>query len=223
VITDADAAAEKDFREDRWPASLALIVCVFLYLALPRVLIIEPRWLVPALELLPLIPLSITHRRLHPGQPRWTRPLMISLIALINAANLVSIYLLVHHLLHPGKGGVDGRVLVYSAVLVWVTNVIVFSLWFWELDRGGPATRNTPHERWPDFQFPQMENPRLAQPNWRPRYIDYFYVALTNGSAFSPTDAMPLTRLAKMLMAAESTASMVVVIVVAARAVNILK
>ncbi len=217
-----DDLIEKQYREDRWPASLALLACVGLYIFLPDSLIIQPRWLIPVLELLPLIPLSITHRRRHPGEPSWTRMLTLILVGIVNVANIVSVTLLVHHLLHHNTP-VDGRHLVYSAILVWITNVIVFSLWFWELDRGGPAKRGTINERHPDFLFPQMDKPDLAQANWRPRYFDYLYVAFTNSAAFSPTDAMPLTRSAKFLMAMGSAVSMITIIVVASRAINILQ
>ncbi len=214
--------AEEHYRQDRWPASIALLACVALYIFLPDSLIIKPRWLVPVLELLPLIPIVITHRRRHPGEPTWTRPLSLILIGVLNVANIVSVTLLVHHLLHH-TSPIDGRHLVYSAILVWVTNVIVFSLWFWELDRGGPAKRGTHLERHPDFMFPQMDKPEFAEPHWQPRYMDYLYVALTNSAAFSPTDAMPLTRTAKFLMAMGSIVSMVTIIVVASRAINILQ
>ena len=91
-----------------------------------------------------------------------------------------------------------------KAVAIWATNVIVFGLWFWELDRGGPVRRCEPSPPPPDFQFPQSENPQLAEPGWMPHLLDYVYIAFTNGIAFSPTDAMPLTRRTKLLMLIES-------------------
>ena len=116
----------------------------------------------------------------------------------------------------------DAQLLV-SGGAVWFTNAIAFGLAFWELDCGGPVARAlATAPRKPDFQFPQDENPQLARDGWAPRLWDYFYVSLTNATAFSPTDAMPLTRPAKALMAAESTLSAVTVLLVAARAVNIL-
>ena len=212
----------RDYQRDRWAASLAIVACIALYVVLPSALVIKPSWLIPTLEVLVLIPLLwVRHRNELP--PDWARKVAIGLLGLISLSNVISIGLLVHSLLTPGGGGTTGRSLVVSAALIWVTNVIAFSLWFWETDRGGPLVRSTSHERWPDFQFPQMENPKLAQPAWRPRFLDYLYVALTNAAAFSPTDAMPLTVRAKMLMSVESLASMVTVLVVAARAVNILK
>ena len=139
----------------------------------------------------------------------------------VNRANIVSVILLVHHLLAGGKN-TSGKALVYAALAVWLTNVIVFGLWFWEVDKGGPAARSGQHERIPDFLFPQMTDQRITSSEWRPGFIDYLYVAFTNATAFSPTDTMPLTQMAKLLMTAESLVSMITVIVVAARAVNIL-
>ena len=217
----AEPLGERDYDADLWPASVAVVVCAILYLVLPAVLIIHPRWLVPSIELLVMVTLLWSRRQ--PRQSQWSRAIAITLLGLITISNVISISLLVNQLLRKGGSLTDGRSLVYSAALIWITNVIAFSLWFWELDRGGPIVRVSDEARWPDFQFPQMENPKLAQPGWRPRYIDYLYVALTNAAAFSPTDAMPLTRTAKVLMSIESLLSMVTVIVVAARAVNILR
>jgi hypothetical protein len=116
----------------------------------------------------------------------------------------------------------EGKPLILAAMQIWLTNVIVFGLWYWELDRGGPNARCHPHPRNPDFLFPQMGTPEVAPLGWTPRFLDYLYLAFTNATAFSPTDTMPLTVLAKTLMAAQSIASLITVSVVAARAVNIL-
>ncbi len=117
-----------------------------------------------------------------------------------------------------------GRQLLFSGGVVWFTNAVAFGLAFWELDCGGPVARALATARGkPDFQFPQDENTELAREGWAPRLWDYLYVSLTNSIAFSPTDAMPLTRPAKALMAAESTLSAITVLLVAARAINILR
>ena len=116
----------------------------------------------------------------------------------------------------------SGGELLLKAATIWSTNVITFGLLFWELDRGGPIRRREPDPPPHDFQFPQDENPALAEPGWYPRLADYAYVSFTNAIAFSPTDAMPLTRRAKMLMLTESAISAITVLLVAARAVNIL-
>lgn len=206
--------------EPRWPASLALLVCAGLYLALPHRLAVGPRWLLPVLVVLPLIPLSARRHR-HPNDAPWVRYLCVSLIALVTLANCASVVLLVHHLLNTHVS--EGRQLIYSAVAVWLTNVIVFGLWFWELDRGGPHIRAGSDVRLPDIQFPQMENPQLAPSDWHPRFWDYLYTSFANGTSFAPADAMPLSAQAKALFASESVISLITIAVVAARAVNILR
>lgn len=206
--------------EPRWPASLALLACAGLYLVLPSRLAVGPRWLLPVLVVLPLIPLSARKHR-HPNDAPWVRYLCVGLIALVTVANFASVVLLVHHLLNTQVS--QGRQLIYSAVAVWLTNVIVFGLWFWELDRGGPHLRAGPDLRLPDIQFPQMENPQLAPKDWHPRFFDYLFTSLANGTSFAPADAMPLSLQAKALFASESVVSLVTIAVVAARAVNILR
>ncbi len=205
--------------EPHWPASLALVVCVGLYAVLPNRLAVGPHWIVPALVALPIIPLSARRHR-HPNDAPWVRRLSIFTIALISLANVVSVALLVHLLLVANVQ--QGRALIYSAVAVWLTNVIVFGLWYWELDRGGPHLRAGDEARLPDIQFPQMENPSLAPPHWRPTFLDYLYTSFANGTSFAPADAMPLSASAKSLFLVESLISFVTVAIVAARAVNIL-
>jgi uncharacterized membrane protein len=205
--------------EPRWPASVALVICAGLYVALPNRLVVGPKWVLPVLIVLPLIPLSAErHRR--PDESRYVRRLTLTLIGLVTVANVVSMALLVEHLLHTHV--VDGRALIYSAVAVWLTNVIVFGLWFWEIDRGGPHRRSGGSTGFPDLQFPQMENPTLAPPTWRPAFTDYLYTSFANGTSFAPADAMPLSRRLKALFLAESLVSLITLAVVAARAVNIL-
>lgn len=206
--------------ESRWPASLALMLCGLVYLVLPEALVVGPRWLVPALVALPLIPLNLGSRRRHAAEPRWARVTTFSLMAVLSIANVSTVAVLVHRML---AGNVhNGRSLIYSAILVWLTNAVAFSLWFFELDGGGPAARNADDLRSRDFSFPQMQDPQLAPPRWMPVYFDYLYLSLTNASAFSPTDAMPITVRVKALMAAESLTSIITVVVVASRAINIL-
>jgi hypothetical protein len=144
---------------------------------------------------------------------------LIALVVLGNFANLV---LLLAALLTEESSDLSGTQLLASGGVVWLTNVIVFGLWYWWYDAGGPVRRAMHGRKSPDFQFPQDENAELARPGWYPRLEDYVYVALTNGIAFSPTDAMPLTRGAKILMALDSTISVAAVLLVAARAVNVL-
>jgi hypothetical protein len=131
--------------------------------------------------------------------------------------------ILVAALVTADSAELSGGELLFTGFAIWSADVIVFGLWFWEVEAGGPAARLRSSERvTPDFQFPQDDNPQLAAKNWRPQVWDYVYVSLTNSIAFSPTDTMPLTLRAKALMGFESALSAVTVLLVAARAVNVL-
>ena len=151
------------------------------------------------------------------------REIVIALLALVWIFNVLGLVVLVVSLVAHSGVQITGRQLLFGGGAVWFTNAIAFGLAFWELDCGGPLARAlATAPRKPDFQFPQDENPELAREGWAPRLWDYFYVSLTNSTAFSPTDAMPLTRPAKTLMAAEATLSALTILLIAARAVNIL-
>ena len=218
---EADAWGTQAPPEPVWPAQLAILAAVAIYIALPRELTIGPAWLVPAFELALLFPLAIFGPRAHPADVRWLRPVAISLTALINVANIGSLVLLVRALLqHMSRA--SGEQLIVSSIGIWITNVIVFGLWFWELDRGGPRARARAHHAAPDFLFPQMVTPGCAPSGWSPKFMDYLYLAFTNATAFSPADTMPLTAWAKALMLTEALASLLTLAFVAARAVGIL-
>jgi hypothetical protein len=148
------------------------------------------------------------------------REVGITLLGLTSAANAVLVVSLIGSILAGHED--NGTHLLLKGGAVWTTNVIVYGLWFWLFDRGGPVGRRRSQPPRPDFQFPQLENPQFAAPDWSPRFVDYMYVSFTNSVAFSPTDAMPLTRWAKLLMLSESAISALVVLLVAARSVNIL-
>jgi hypothetical protein len=146
------------------------------------------------------------------------------LLIALGVGNMLGVFALVATLTGVGGHQPTGSQLLASGSVVLLTNGVTFALAFWELDAGGPIARALSEKRvTPDFQFPQDDNPNLAAPDWEPRLTDYAYVALTNATAFSPTDVMPLTRRAKALMAVESTVSLTTVLIVAARAVNVLK
>ena len=211
--------------EPRWPASLAVLAALALYITLDRRFQLPfgppaTRWLTPALEMALLVPLSLRVPRRHHNEPKWARIAAVALIAVVNLSNVISLGLLVDSLLHGSK--TSGSQLFFAAINIWLTNVIVFALWYWELDRGGPDERSSRQHREPDFLFPQMSTPGCAPQGWRPHFVDYLYVSFTNATAFSPTDTMPLTRWAKLLMLVQSLASLLTVAMVAARAVNIL-
>jgi hypothetical protein len=207
--------------EARWPALLAVLVAVALQVVLPDRLIqgLGDRALVPSLEGALIVVILIANPgRITKGETRL-RVVGLSLIGLITFANVVSLAELIHALLYVAKTA--GRPLVYASVPIWLTNVIVFGLWYWELDRGGPAARGLPEHRQPDFLFPQMSAPGCS-PGWTPRLLDYLYTSFTNATAFSPTDTMPLTAWAKLLMTIQAMASLLTVAIVVSRAVNIL-
>jgi len=204
-----------------WPARIAVLVAMALYLLLPDRVIPGPRIVVPALEAVVLVAITVLvpHRTTVAAPAR--RVLAILIIGLVTLANIINLGLLLSELL---KGTVqNGRELVVSSVAIWLTNAIAFGLWYWELDRGGPYERHQPSHREPDFLFPQMATPGAGRPDWAPSFVDYLYVSLTNATAFSPTDTMPLSPLAKVLMGTQSVVSLLTVAVVAARAVNILR
>ncbi|MGA2522061.1 MAG: hypothetical protein ABSG81_14745, partial [Acidimicrobiales bacterium] len=169
---------ERAHSEPRWPASLAVVVSIALFVVLPQRLIsgLGPRWLVPSLEGVLVATLLI-------ASPRITRPstrlrtVAIILIAFVNLANVVSLGQLVHELLASSHGSPGGRALIYASVPIWITNVLVFGLWYWELDRGGPAHRLLTERRQPDFLFPQMTAPEATGPDWSPKFLDYLYVS----------------------------------------------
>src|SRR5437870_4658545 len=151
------------------------------------------------------------------------REIVIALLVLVWVFNVLGVVLLVISLVAHSGVQMTGRQLLFSGGALWITDAIAFGLAFWELDSGGPVARAlSAAPRKPDFQFPQDENPMLAPKDWTPRLWDYLYVSQTNSIAFSPTDVMPLTRRAKTLMAAEATLSAITLLLVAARAVNIL-
>ncbi len=208
-------------REPQWPAALAVTGALVLYMTLPERLTLGPKWVIPALEFALLVPLMLKAPFRHREEARLVRFAVLLLIALVNLANVTSLVLLVHVVLSGGL--TSGRQLIFSAIQIWLTLVLVFALWYWELDRGGPTVRGHTDARAPDFLFPQMATPELKQPTWMPHFIDYLYVSFTNATAFSPTDTMPLTPWGKALMLVESLASIITVVMVAGRAVNILK
>ncbi len=222
---DAAEWGERARSEPRWPASLAVVGAIALYVVLPRRVIsgLGPRWLVPTLEGVLMAALLLASPRRLSRESVRLRAFAIALIAFVNLANVVSLGQLVHELLTTsGPRAPGGRPLIYASVPIWLTNVLVFGLWYWELDRGGPAARLQEVRRQPDFLFPQMTAAEATTPDWSPRFLDYLYVSFTNATAFSPTDTMPLTAWAKILMMVQSLASLLTVALVISRAVNIL-
>ncbi len=203
-----------------WPAQVTILAAIALQFALPARLVVGPFWLIPSLEGLLLFGMFLaTPNQLEHEHPRRRR-VALSLTAFVSAANIYSLAALTHFLLHSNVN--NGRELITSGVLIWLTNFLIFALWYWEVDRGGPGRRAAGHDLQPDFLFPQMSDDRIEPRNWRPKFIDYLYVSLTNATAFSPTDTMPLTPMAKIVMGVQSIVSLVTIGLIVSRAVNIL-
>jgi hypothetical protein len=208
--------------EPRWPAFIAVIADGGLYTALPDALTFGPRWLFPALVVALLLPTVISHQA---GRHRLNAIFGFLVSAILTAGLIVSLGLLVAAL--PAHKEEPARLLV-SAAALWVTNILVFALWYWRLDAGGPHRRDK-RAGHPDgaFLFPQMTMSEEAaaeagQQDWSPNFVDYLFLAFNTSTAFSPTDAPVLTRWAKVLMMVQSLLSLLIIALLAARAVNIL-
>jgi uncharacterized membrane protein len=206
--------------EPRWPAALAVLTAIGLQLSLPSDLTIGPRPLMPAIEGLLFTVLVIANPTRINRESKALRLLGIALVAVVSAATAWSAAALAVEIL-TGETP-DAPVLLLHGAAVWLLNVIVFALWYWEADRGGPAARAAATRPYPDFLFAEMSAPSLVKPDWEPAFVDYLYLSFTNASAFSPTDTMPLTRWAKLTMMGQAVVSLVTVALVVARAVNIL-
>jgi hypothetical protein len=235
----ADRTAARDARprhqrrgEARLPASIVTVLAALLYLALPQELLVGPRYVVPAVELLLLVPLIATNPKRATRQTKTSRALSLVLVMIIALTNLTALGLLIQDLV-AGRSD-DGKALLLGALQVWLTNVIAFGLAFWELDRGGPVRRTQAARAdlpLADFRFSQDENHDTVQEvadgssvkaDWVPTLADYLYVSVTNSTAFSPTDTMPLSTRAKALMSVESIAALLTSLLVIARAVSAL-
>ncbi|MFG2617302.1 hypothetical protein ACGFXC_06730 [Streptomyces sp. NPDC048507] len=218
--------------EARLPAVIATLVAIGLYQVLPQQLLVGPHYVLLGLELLLLVPLIAINPKRLTRQTRLSRTLSLALVLIIAASNLVALGILIHDLVSAGVK--DGGSLLTAAFQVWLTNIIVFGLAYWELDRGGPVSRTqTPRDGLPlaDFRFSQDENHDAVEEvadgssvssDWVPTLMDYLYVSVTNSTAFSPTDTMPLSTRAKLMMSVQSVAALMTSLLVIARAVSIL-
>jgi uncharacterized membrane protein len=205
-----------------WGPQLVVAGALALDVSLPEKLTIGPSWLLPAFEGLLLVALAAAtpHGRMRYSPVR--RNVAIGLIAIVSAVNIFSLVELSHFLLRGGHA--QGHALLLAGIVLWVTNVLLFGLWYWQLDRGGPVERALNPGSPPDFLFQQMtdDGARVAPKGWMPTVIDYLYVSLTNSTAFSPTDTMPLTPSAKILMSTQSLVSLWTLGLIIARAVGLL-
>jgi len=215
--------------ENRLPPACAVVLALVTYALLPASVLFTGRLVIPVLEILLLVALLLTNPRRMTKESRLSRGASIALAAVVILTNLVSLGLLVAELSSKSPGGGN---LLLAAMQIWVTNVMGFALLFWELDRGGPVARSRVRRDEmadADWRFSQDENDDAVHEvsrtssessGWVPVFVDYLYLSITNSSAFSPTDTMPLTSRAKVLMAIEATAALVTSLLVVARAVG---
>ena len=204
-------------REPRWPAFVAMLAAAGVYLALPEPLSLGPSWLLMVIIVLLLIPILMTDRY---GHHKATRILTLTANGIISLAMIASLIFLVRgipvHLETP-------KALLRSASALWITNILVFALWYWKLDAGGPLKRDLPDGLSnSSFLFPQNLSREEQHSSWKPNFVDYLFLAFNTSTAFSPTDTAVLSRWAKLGMMLQSLISLMIVVLLAARSVNIL-
>jgi uncharacterized membrane protein len=208
--------------EPRWQVTFFMAAAIALQLSIPSGFQLRPSFLLPSLEGVLVVGLVAANPGRINRSSRALRMVAQITIACVSFANAWSLVLLIQGLVNGTRGQTAGPLLLTGAA-IWGTNVIVFSLWYWEFDRGGPAARAHATRHHPDLLFPQMTQSGIAPPDWEPQYFDYLYTSFTNASAFSPTDVMPLSRWTKLLFLIQAVVSLVTAALVIARAVNILK
>jgi uncharacterized membrane protein len=204
-------------RDPFWPAQLAVLFAILLGVALPADLTIGEPWLVPVIEAALFVGLVVMTPSPPTGHDQRRR-LRIGIVGIVSAMNVISLLVLAQSLVHGAN--VNGPALLEGGAILWLTAVLLFAVWFWELDRGGPVRRMLDNERQPDFLFPAMQDDDWSPEDWQPQLSDYLYLSLTNAAAFSPAETAPLTRTAKMLMSLQTLGSLTTMTVVLAHAIN---
>jgi len=208
--------------EPRWPVVLAILAAILMVVLLPERVVLFPVWfpyVIGIALILPMVAVGLSAEK-----ARWLRverTIMLLFIVAMGVGTLANLASLIRAMVRR-SGEVGGLQLLASSIVVWVSNVLIFSLLYWRIDRGGPEARANNAGTKPDWLFPQAGAPEDAPPDWRPTFVDYLFLGFSTATAFSPTDALPMTSRAKMLMMLESTMSLGTIVVVASRAINIL-
>jgi uncharacterized membrane protein len=208
--------------ERRWPMATAVLVTITLQVITPHDGRLSWWWAFPVIELAALAAVVLRDPGRIDRRTRAARRATIALIVLLTIGTLGGLVVLILDIVDPAYAGVAPTALLGRGAALWVTNVVVFSLWFWELDRGGAAERAAGSRVPRSFLFPEETMPEPAPPEWMPRYPDYLYLSFTNATAFSPTDTLPVRTWAKMAMLSASVISLITAILVIARAINVL-
>ncbi len=208
--------------EPRWPVALTLLAVILLLAFMPERVGLFPKWLPYVFGIALIVPMTAIG--LTAGKARWLRierTILLLFIVVATGGTLANLANLIYVMVRR-SAEIGGVQLLTSSIAVWVTNVLMFSLLYWQIDRGGPESRVNNASTRPDWLFPQAGAPEDAPPDWRPTFVDYLFLGFSTATAFSTTDVMPLTPRAKMLMMLESTISLVTIVVVGSRAINIL-
>jgi hypothetical protein len=215
------ARRELALQDPLWPEQLTVFVVILLSLTLPDQLTVGPPWLVPTAEGALFVALVATTPRGRRREPRGRRHLRIGLVSLMSAANVASLFFLARFGIDADK--VNGHALLGGAIVLWVTAVLLFALWYWEMDRGGPIERAAEPETGIDFVFPQMQDPRWAPDGWLPRMPDFLYLSFVNAATFAPPEShFPITSIGKLVLSLQALAALVTDTLIVARAVNML-
>ena len=219
---DAARSGESMPAEHRWPVVVAIAVALVLFGLVDPSLHVVPKWIVVGIVVVGVLPLIVLNPHRLTRETRWSRRIGIGVAVAFAIAAQVNVVIIVLALV---EGGLVGTTVLLNAGAVWIVQVIVFALIFWELDGGGPVARRVEgsRDRFPrHFRFPQQEGGEETADRWQPAFVDYAYVALTNMVAFSPADTMPLTHTAKLLMGWQAVTGFTMLALVIARAVSII-
>jgi len=207
--------------EPRWPMAAAVVAAIVLTILLPRDQRLLPAWVLPLIEGFLLVALIAGDPGAIDRRSKVLRGLSIALVSILALSALVATARLIDVLITGGQQTNSASDLLEAGSIVWVSNILAFALLYWELDSGGAAARAHHTRADVDFAFPQQMNPELAPADWSPRFVDYLYLAFTNATALSPTDAMPIAHWAKLAMMVQSVSSLAILGLVIARAVNV--